>query len=91
MRVVARPDALDLLRRRGSVYLWPRVYRCCRGRQFVLEASLEPPPCEVELVHAADGFRIYATPGLLQPDELHFDIDRRNRLHAYWNNQSWIG
>ena len=86
MRVVARPDALELLRTRGSVY-----HRCCRGRQFLLEASLEPPPGEVELVHAADGFRIYATRGLVQPDELHFDVDRRNRLHAYWNNQAWIG
>lgn len=91
MRVVARPDALELLWTRGSVYVRPRAYRCCRGRQLVLEASLEPPPGEMELVHAADGFRIYATPGLAQPDELHFDVDRRSSLHAYWNNQAWIG
>jgi hypothetical protein len=91
MRVVARPDTLELLRARGSVYVRPRAYRCCRGRQFVLEASLERPPGELELVHAADGFRIYATPGLAEPDELHFELDRRNRIHAYWNNQGWIG
>jgi hypothetical protein len=91
MRVVARADALELLRTRGAVYVRPRAYRCCRGRQFVLEASLEPPPVETELVHAADGFRIYATPGLAQPDELHFELDGRSRIHAYWNNQAWIG
>ncbi len=91
MRVVARPDTLELLRMRGSVYVWPHAYRCCGGRQFVLEASLEPPAGEFELVHAADGFRIYAPPGLTQPDELHFAVDRRNRIQAYWNNQAWIG
>ncbi len=91
MRVVARPDTLELLRARGSVYVRPRAYRCCSGRQFVLEASLDPPPGEFEIVHAADGFRIYAPPGLAEPDELHFELDRRNRIHAYWNNQGWIG
>lgn len=91
MRVVARPDALDLLREQGAVYVWPRAYRCCGGRQFVLEASLEPPPLACELVHAVDGFRIYAPPGLVQPDELHFELDRKGRVHAYWNDQAWIG
>ena len=91
MKVVARPDALELLRERGAVYVRPRAYRCCRGRQFVLEASLEPPPVETELVHAANGFRIYATPALAQPDELHFELDGRSRIRAYWNNQAWIG
>ena len=91
MRVVARPDALELLRTRGAVYVWPHAYWCCRGRQFLLEASLERPAGAFELVHASDGFRVYATPGLAQPDELHFELDRRNRVHAYWNNQAWIG
>ena len=91
MRVVARPDALAVLRDRGSVYVWPRAYRCCGGRQFVLEASLEQPARPFELVHAADGFRIFASPGLAQPDELHFEVDRRNRIRAFWNNQAWIG
>ena len=91
MRVVARPDALEVLRERGAVYVWARAYRCCAGRQFVLEASFEPPPRTFELVHAADGFQIYAQPGLAQPDELHFEIDRRRRIQAFWNNQAWIG
>ena len=67
-----RPDVIRALRDHEAVWVWPRAYRCCGGRQWVLEASLERPTGTFELVHAADGFRIYATPGLAQPDELHF-------------------
>ena len=91
MRVVARPDARDVLLERGEVYVHPRAYRCCRGRQYVLEASLERPDGEYELVYAADGFRVYASAGLVEPRELHFDVDRRGRIRAYWNGQGWIG
>ena len=92
MRVVARPDLLALLREGGAVYVWPRAYRCCRGaRQFVLEASLERPGGDFELVHAADGFAVYTPPAMAQPQELHFDVDRRHRIQAYWNNQAWVG
>ncbi len=91
MRVVARPDALETLRERGSIYVWPRAYRCCAGRQFVLEASLEPPARAFELVHAADGFQVHAAPGLVLPAELHLELDRRGHVQAYWNNQAWIG
>jgi hypothetical protein len=44
-----------------------------------------------ELVHAADGFRVFATPGLVQPEELHLELSRRGKLRAYWNGQGWIG
>ena len=91
MRVVARPDALDALRERGAVYLWPRALRCCGGRQYLLEASTEPPDRQFELVHAADGFQVFATPGLIEPDALHLELDRKGRVRAYWNNQAWIG
>jgi len=91
MRVVARPEARALLRERGSVWVWPHAYRCCGGRQYVLEASLEAPAGEFELVHAADGYRIYASLGLAPADDLHFELDRKGHLHAYWNGQAWIG
>lgn len=91
MKVVARTDARDLLRERGEVYVWARALRCCKGRQYVLEASLERPPGEFELVHAADGFKVWTTPRLIEPDELHFELDRRGRVQAYWNGQAWIG
>jgi hypothetical protein len=91
MRIVARRDTLEALRASGAVYLRPRALRCCGGRQYVLEVSTEAPGDQVERVHAADGFQVWATPGLVLPDELHFDLDRKGRLNAYWNNQSWIG
>jgi hypothetical protein len=77
--------------RGGSVYLWPRSTGCCRGRVFLLESSTEPPDREFELVHASDGFRVFATPGLAEPDEVHLELSRRGRLRAYWNGQGWIG
>ena len=91
MRVVARPETRELLREHGTVYVWPHGYRSCRGRQYVLEAALERPEGNFELVHAADGFRIYATPGLAEPEELHFEVDGKGRVQAYWNGQGWIG
>jgi hypothetical protein len=75
----------------GVVYVWPKGTRCCRGRTYTLETALEPPEREFELVHAADGFRVFATPGLQAPTELHFELSRRGNLRAYWNGQSWIG
>ena len=57
----------------------------------MLESATEPPDREFELVHAADGFQVFATPGLVQPDELHLEVSRRGRIRAYWNGQGWIG
>jgi hypothetical protein len=90
MRVVTRPDARALLRDRGAVYVRPRALRCCRGRQYVLEASLERPQGDFELVHAVDGFQVFALRGLVTPDELHLELDRKGRVQAFWNGQGWI-
>jgi hypothetical protein len=35
--------------------------------------------------------RILVREGLRLPDELHLEVDRHGRLHAFWNGQSWIG
>ena len=91
MRVVARTDTLEALRERGAVYVWPRAFRCCRGSQWVLEASLERPDRDVELLHTVDGFAVYASTGLVEPKELHLELDRRGRIRAFWNGQGWIG
>ena len=57
----------------------------------MLESATEAPAREFEFVHAADGFQVFATPGLLQPDELHLEVGRNGKLRAYWNGQAWIG
>jgi hypothetical protein len=92
VKLVVQPAAREHIDEHGgAVYLWAKGTRCCRGRTFLLESTTEPPAREFELVHAADGFRVYTTPGLLQPDELHFEVSRRGELRAYWNGQGWIG
>ena len=42
-------------------------------------------------MYAVDGFRVYASRGLAEPEELHFEVDRKGRIQAYWNGQGWIG
>ena len=75
----------------GEVYVWARATRCCRGHTFLLESATTPPDRPFELVHAADGFRVFAAQGLVEPDELHLEVSRRGELCAYWNGQGWIG
>ena len=57
----------------------------------MLESATEPPDRDFELVHAAGAFQVFATPGLVEPDELHLELGRRGKLRAYWNGQAWIG
>lgn len=92
MKLVVQPGARDVIDAQGgALYVWTKGTRCCRGRTFRLECATEHPERQVELVHAADGSRVFATPGLRLPDELHLELDRRGRLGAFWNGQAWIG
>lgn len=92
MKLVVEPSVREhITERGGAMYVWPRMVGCCRGRSYVLEAATERPDREFELVHAADGLQVHATPGLRQPDELHVELGRRGKLKAYWNGQAWIG
>ena len=75
----------------GAVYVWATRTGCCRWRLLLLESATEAPDREFELVHAADGFRVFATPGLVSPDELHLELSRRGTLRAFWNGQDFIG
>jgi hypothetical protein len=92
VELVAGPEVRRHIDERGgAVYVWPKGTRCCRGRTFVLESATDPPDREFELVHAADGVQIFASRGLVEPDELHLELGRRGKLRAYWNGQAWIG
>jgi hypothetical protein len=91
VRIVAGAGTRALLQERGVVYVAPRALRCCKGRQYVLDAELDRPDGEFELAHAADGFQVWTTPGLRLPDELHLELDRKGRVQAFWNGQGWIG
>jgi len=92
MKLVAGPDVRDYIDDHGgAIYVWAAGRGCCRGRTYVLECSTDRPDREFELAHAADGFQVFATPGLREPEKLHLELDRRGRLGAFWNGQSWIG
>jgi hypothetical protein len=92
MNLVVDPAAREHIDERGgAVYVWPELSACCRVRTFVLEADTEKPPRRFELVHAASGFQVFATPGLVEPEELHLELTRGGELRAYWNGQCWIG
>ena len=92
MRIVAEERTLErVVAGGGDLYVWPRGYRCCAGRSYVLEASTDRPDGEFSRVLEQDGVAVWATPGLAEPDELHLDLGRRGTVKAYWNGQSWIG
>jgi hypothetical protein len=91
MRIVANEPTRQRLQGSTAVYVWPRALRCCGGHQYVLEASFESGGRDFELAHAADGFQVWTTPGLKLPDELHLEVDARNRPRAFWNGQAWVG
>jgi len=92
VRLVAEQLALQhVADRGGAVYLWPRGFRCCAGRSYVLEASTRPPDRAFHLVLEERGISVWTTPGLVEPEEIHLDVDRRGQLRAFWNGQAWIG
>ena len=92
MKLVAGPEVRAYVNvRGGAVYIWPHKTHCCRVRTITLEADTTPPDREFELVHAADGLRLFAVPGMIEPDELQLELGRKGRLSAYWNGQAWVG
>ncbi len=92
MRLVAEQRTLHhLAEQGGDLYLWPRGIRCCSGRSYVLEAATRPSEREFVRVHEEGAISVWATPGLVEPAEVHLELDRRGRLQAYWNGQAWIG
>ena len=92
MRLVAEQRTLQhVADHGGDLYLWPREYRCCSGRSYVLEAATRPPEKAFCRVHEEGGISVWTTPGLAEPDEIHVELGRRGKLRAYWNGQCWIG
>jgi len=92
VRLVAGQRTLEhLADHGGDLYLWPRGFRCCAGRTYVLEASTERPEAAFHRVHEEHGISVWATPGLTEPEEVQVELDRRGRLNAFWNGQAWIG
>ncbi|MEP7224412.1 MAG: hypothetical protein ABI783_05590 [Actinomycetota bacterium] len=83
MQIVAEHKVVDEIRSQGgSVYFWASKH-CCGGT-FKLDASTQPPDADFELIAAAP-VQVFARPGARLPEELHLDLDRKSRIHAYWD------
>lgn len=92
VRIVAAAETRRRIAERGgALYVWPRAIRCCGGRAHVLEAAFQPPARTFEPVHSEPGLTLYATPGLVRPQELHLELSRGGEPRAFWDGQSWIG
>ena len=90
--MVAEPDALTAVRQQGgALYVWPKASRCCSALTYTLETATTPPAKEFLPVHEEDGIEVFATRGLIKPEELHLELGRRGKLRAFWNGQAWIG
>ena len=92
MRLVADADVLAAIRDRGgTLYVWPKASRCCSALTYTLQTGTTPPAKEFERIHDEDGIDVFATRGLIKPQELHLELGRRGKLRAFWNGQAWIG
>ena len=91
MRVVADERTRAHVAGAQCVYVRPRTQRCCGGNRHVLEVSDAPDAERYVERGRVEDTRILVRAGLRLPDELHLEVDRRGRLHAFWNGQGWIG
>jgi hypothetical protein len=91
MQIVMNDAARRRLEEADAVYVWPREQRCCGGRRYVLEASLSHPGGAFDQRGDASGVRVLTRTGLVEPEVLQLEVDRKGRLHAFWNGQAWVG
>jgi hypothetical protein len=56
----------------------------------VLEASTDPQEGDFRRL-AYDDLSVLVASGLIEPEKLEIETDRRGRLRAYWNGQGWVG
>ena len=92
MRVIASPEAVELVHLRGGrLFVWTKRGRCCGAGLTWLEASIENPGGrDFERIDAP--FDLYVALGGHGPEELHVDAcgRRRRRVEAYWNGCAWV-
>jgi hypothetical protein len=91
VRVVASPEAREVVREGGGrLFVWARRSRCC-GSITYLRASTEAPEREFRRVEAGD-INVYLAAGIRElPKELHVEVHgRRKRLEAYWDGCAYV-
>jgi hypothetical protein len=94
VRVVASPEAVDLVRERGGrLYVWTKSSRCCSRRLTWLEASTEPGERRAFRRVERAPIELYVPSGLSRlPEELVIEARGRRRRHleAYWDGCAWV-
>jgi hypothetical protein len=93
VRVVASPEAVDLVRERGGrLYVWTKSSRCCSGRLTWLEASTEPGGGRTFRRVEGAAIELYVPSDLSRlPEELVVEArGRRRHLEAYWDGCAWV-
>jgi len=96
MQVVASDDARRLIAGRGGrLYLWVSCHGYCFGGVKLLEAETERPASEERHFRRipAEGFELYLDARQrLWPQMLVLEVRGRSpKVHAYWNDQAWVG
>jgi hypothetical protein len=94
VRVVASPEAVDLVRDGGGrLYVWTKSSRCCSGRLTWLEASTEPGEGRAFRRVEGAAIELYVPANLSHlPEELVVEARGRRRWHleAYWDGCAWV-
>ena len=89
MRVIASPEAADLVRERGGrLYVWVEKGRCCGGAQRLRTSAELRGDRPFERVYD-EGFELFFPAQARLPAELHLEA-RRGRLDAYWDGCAWV-
>jgi hypothetical protein len=89
-RVIATNAALDAVRTRGGrLWVWTRSSRCCGGT-VRLEAATEARAGRTFRLVSSEPFELRLASAHRAPEELHVELSRRGRLHAYWNGCAWV-
>ncbi len=89
MELVATPAVVDVIQEHGgALYVWPHKARCCGGT-ITLEAATDPPDRAFRHVEV-DGIDLFLTVGMTEPESLHLELGRRDRILAFWNGLAWV-
>ena len=96
MQVVASDDVRHTIGERGGrLYLWVTCHGYCFGGISLLEADTERPRDGSRYFRRVrvDGLELYLDASRrLWPQKLVLELrGRGHRVHAYWNDQAWVG
>jgi hypothetical protein len=96
MRLEVSEEVRRLVAERGGrLFVWTKLHGRCCGSVRLLETGTDPPRTKGLSFRriAAEGFDLFIdTGGRALPEKLVLEARGRSRtVHAYWNDQAWVG